>query len=203
MPPRIDNTLRTYNAIHDLYDAETRDFWEKFPVTTVKKFVSGLHGKDVVNLGSGPGRDSIILRDNGLNVTCIDGSKEMVAMTSRLGFKSILCNLKSLQFGEGTFDGAWAYSSLIHLTFEESKALVEKICNFLKPGGLLFLGLIEGSGHELRSVGDSDYARYFEYYNREKVAELVKGIGFKLVYQDTFQPGNHVYLNYIFRKVSL
>ena len=199
MSPKIDHTIRTYDAIHELYDAETRDFWEKFPAKTVGEFVSRLHGKDVLNLGSGPGRDSLILRDHGLNVTCIDGSKEMVKMTSGLGFQSIQADLRDLNI-EQLYDGVWAYSSLIHLTFDESKVLLGKIHNILRQGGVLFLGLIEGEGNETRSVADSSYVRYFEYYVHERAKTLFHGTRMKIVYQDTFKPGNHTYLNYILEK---
>ena len=198
MCPKINPTIRTYDAIHDLYDAETRDFWEKFPAATVREFVSRLHGKDVLNLGSGPGRDSLILREHGLSVTCIDGSKEMVEMTSRLGFKSIQADLRDLNLA-GLYDGIWAYSSLIHLTFDESKTLLEKIHNLLRPGGILFLGLIEGKGYETRNVANSSYTRYFEYYYENKVESLLHGTGMKIVYRDAFRPGNHTYLNYIMK----
>ncbi len=198
MCPKINHTIRTYDAIHDLYDAETRDFWEKFPAATVREFVSRLHGKDVLNLGSGPGRDSLILREQGLSVTCIDGSKEMVEMTSRLGFKSIQADLRDLDLAE-LYEGIWAYSSLIHLTYDESKELLEKIHNLLRPGGILFLGLIEGKGHETRNVANSSYTRYFEYYDENKVESLLHGTGMKIVYRDAFRPGNHTYLNYIIK----
>ena len=198
MCPKISDTIRTYDAIHDLYDAETRDFWEKFPAATVREFVSRLHGKDVLNLGSGPGRDSLILREHGLSVTCIDGSKEMVEMTSRLGFKSIQADLRDLDLAE-LYDGIWAYSSLIHLTYDESKELLEKIHILLRPGGILFLGLIEGEGHETRNVANSCYTRYFEYYDENKVESLLHGTGMKIVYRDAFRPGNHTYLNYIIK----
>ncbi len=198
MCPKFIDTIRTYDAIHDLYDAETRDFWEKFSAATVREFVSRLHGKDVLNLGSGPGRDSLILREQGLSVTCIDGSKEMVEMTSRLGFKSIQADLRDLDLAE-LYEGIWAYSSLIHLTYDESKELLEKIHNLLRPGGILFLGLIEGKGHETRNVANSSYTRYFEYYDENKVESLLHGTGMKIVYRDAFRPGNHTYLNYIIK----
>ncbi len=198
MCPKINPTIRTYDAIHDLYDAETRDFWEKFPAATVREFVSRLHGKDVLNLGSGPGRDSIILREHGLSVTCIDGSKEMVEMTFRLGFKSIQADLRDLNLA-GLYDGIWAYSSLIHLTYDESKELLEKIHNLLRPDGVLFLGLIDGKGNETRNVANSSYTRYFEYYDENKVESLLHGTGMKIVHRDAFRPGNHTYLNYIIK----
>ena len=199
MCPKINHTIRTYDAIHDLYDAETRDFWEKFPAVTVREFVSRLHGKDILNLGSGPGRDSLILREQGLNVTCIDGSKEMVEMTSKLGFKSIQADMRNLDLA-GLYDGIWAYSSLIHLTYDESKELLAKIPDLLRPDGILLLGLIEGEGNETRNVAGSSYLRYFEYYGEKKVESLFHGTRMKFVYHDTFKPGNHTYLNYILEK---
>ncbi len=194
-----NETIGAYDAIHQLYDAETRDFWERFPASNVREFVSALPGKEVLNLGSGPGRDSLILRDHGLDVTCVDGSRQMVRMTAELGFRSLKANLADMTI-EGVFDGIWAYSSLIHLTFAQSKQLISSIQNNMRPGGVLFLGLIEGTGNETRNVAGSKFARYFEYYDAAKVESLLAGTSLVLQYHDTFRPGNHTYLNYIFKK---
>lgn len=195
-----NGTIRAYNAIHELYDAETRDFWQRFPQETVKKFASLLPGKEIVDLGSGPGRDAVILKEMGLFVTCVDGSERMIEMTKKLGFKSILADLRTLELEKDSFSGAWAYSSLIHLPFDEARKLLEKVYISLKKDGLLFLGLIEGDGNETTSVAGSDYKRYFEYYSRGKLEALITGIPFKIFYESTFQPGNHVYLHYILKK---
>ena len=200
LPAQDDETLRTYDAIHELYDAETVDFWDKFPSDTVNSFAGLLPGKEVLNLGSGPGRDSLILRNHGLNVTCLDGSAKMVEMTSRLGFRSVLADIRNLSFHENSFHGVWAYSSLIHISFEDAGNLVKKIARILKSDGLLFLGLIQGQGNERRSVAGSSFVRYFEYYDQEKIMSLIKNTPFQMIYSDTFKPGNHTYLNYIFRK---
>ena len=100
---------------------------------------------------------------------------------------------------QGLYHGIWAYSSLIHLTYVESKALLQKVHNLLRPGGILFLGLIEGKGYETRNVANSSYTRYFEYYDENKVESLLHGTGMKIVYRDAFRPGNHTYLNYIMK----
>lgn len=202
LPSSRDDTIRTYDAIHELYDAETRDFWEKFPMETVKEFVDLLPGNDILNLGSGPGRDSLLLREQGLNVTCIDGSRKMVEMTSRLGFRSVLCDLRDIDLKKGSYDGTWAYSSLIHLTSDESEMVLKKIDGSLKSRGILFLGLIEGEGNEIRNVGGSSYTRYFEYYNDWKVKTIISGTSLEIVHQSTFKPGNHTYLHYMLRKVN-
>lgn len=201
MPKAKDDTIRTYDAIHELYDAETTDFWEKFPLVPIREFVRRLPGKNVVDLGSGPGRDAILLRDEGLNVTCVDGSGRMVEATRRMEFKSFQQDLRKLDLEPGSFHGAWAYSSLIHLTFDESREILRKVYEILAPGGLFFIGLIQGEGNEFRNVAGSDMGRYFEYYSAEKFNRLIMGLPYQPIYGGTFRPKNHTYLNYMIRKV--
>lgn len=201
MPSHTDDTLRTYDAIHELYDAETRDFWDRFPMETVTKFAELLPGRKVLDIGSGPGRDAVILRNLGLEITCLDGSEKMVGMTSSQGFNSIHCDIRDMEFPENSFHGTWAYSSLIHLEFGEARIAIRKLYRIMKPNGLLFLGLIEGSGNEVRNTGGSDFVRYFEYYDDEKVGLLLEGTTFTMECRGEFRPGNHTYLNYIIRKL--
>ncbi len=195
-----DGTIRTYNAINELYDAETRDFWDRFPMDIVRKFLELLPGDEILDLGSGPGRDAVILRNHGLNVTCVDGSENMVNMTARLGFNSVLSDLRVFDSPDKKYHGIWAYSSLIHLNFDEAKKLVGKLSDILKDGGILFLGLIQGDGHDVINAAGSSFTRYFEYYHHEKIMALVENSSFRLVFHDSFKPGNQVYLNYIFSK---
>ena len=195
-----DGTIRTYNAINELYDAETRDFWDRFPLDIVRKFVELLPSDEILDLGSGPGRDAVILRNHGLNVTCVDGSENMVNMTARLGFNSVLSDLRVFDSPDKKYHGIWAYSSLIHLNFDEAKKLVGKLSDILRDGGILFLGLIQGDGHDVINAAGSSFTRYFEYYHHEKIMALVENSSFRLVFHDSFKPGNQVYLNYIFSK---
>ena len=64
----------------------------------------------------------------------------------------------------------------------------------------MFLGLIQGDGHDVINAAGSSFTRYFEYYHHEKIMALIENTSFKLVFHDSFKPGNQVYLNYIFRK---
>lgn len=195
-----DDTIRTYNAINELYDAETRDFWDRFPINIVRKFVELLPGDEILDLGSGPGRDAVILRNHGLNVTCVDASENMVNMTAKLGFNSVLSDIRVFDSPGKKYHGIWAYSSLIHLNFDDARELIGKLSGILEAGGVMLLGLIQGDGHEVINTAGSSFTRYFEYYHHHKIMALVKNSSFKLVFNDNFKPGNQVYLNYIFRK---
>ena len=197
----VDNgTIDAYDIYHEVYDAETTDFWERFPVDVVDSFLKSLPGSRVLNLGSGPGRDAVLLRKNGLDVVCVDGSRNMVGKTSGLGFESILCDFRELAIPGNSFDGVWAYSSLIHVTLTEATRVVGNIYRILKPGGAFLVGLIQGNGSERTTIGESQYTRYFEYYDDAKLDSLFEGSGFELADRKTFKPGNQIYLNLLFRK---
>lgn len=193
-------TVEAYDVYYEVYDAEISDFWKRFPENIVDLFNDNLPGKKVLNLGSGTGRDSLLLRERGLEVTCFDGSPNMVHTTEKLGFRSILGDIRSINLPDVSFDGIWAYSSLIHVTTLEMKDILLKLHRILKKDGLLLLGLIQGTGNETLAIGGSEFARYFEYYDHNKIEEILKDLHFRQVFSEEYKPGNHVYLNYILQK---
>lgn len=196
-------TIDAYDLYHEVYDAETRDFWAGFPDHILNSFLLRVKGNKVLDLGSGPGRDAVLLRDKGLDVVCVDGSRSMVSLTSRMGFESIESDFRELDFPSGHFDAVWAYSSLIHVEFKEAVMILTQVHMILKPGGILFLGLIEGTGNESISIGGSSFERYFEYYESDKVDRLLENSGFRILEVKTYKPGNHTYLNLILERENL
>ncbi len=196
-------TIRAYDIYYEVYDAETADFWFRFPHNEFEEFTKSLPGNKVLNLGSGPGRDSLMLRDHGLEVVCLDGSENMVRETRKLGFESICSDFRCISFPPESFDGIWAYSSLIHVTFEETVEILKKVHPLLRKDGKLYLGFIEGSRNETVRIAGSKYSRYFEYYDEAKLSSLFEETGFKVLRVGKFRPGNHTYLNILLSKESL
>ncbi len=197
-----DDTIRAYEAISELYDAQTKDFWEQFPKRIFSEFCSLLKGNRVLDLGSGPGRDAEYLRDLGMDVSCVDGAESMIHITEKKGFNSILKDLRSEDIQFYNYNGVWAYSSFIHITIPEAKKVLERISHSMKEGSILFLGLIEGNGYESLSVSGSEFIRMFQYYTRETIEEIITGTGFRLLKIEEFKPKNHNYLNCFFNLVN-
>ena len=77
-------TIDTYNELAQEYDDETKDFWERFPRSILDNFIKLAKGS-VLDVGSRPGRDGLILQQHGLSVTCIDASEAMVKLFFREG----------------------------------------------------------------------------------------------------------------------
>ena len=155
-------TIDAYNKYAQIYDEEVIEFWDNFPKEFLEQFVNSLPGKRILNLGSGSGRDAILLRDLGLEVVCVDGSQSMVDMTKKLGFESHLADFSQVDFPDESFDGVWAYTSLIHVPVREARQAIEKVHTILKPNGAFAFGAIEGNTagmRERKTMPDAE--RYF------------------------------------------
>ena len=77
-------TIETYNQMAKDYDAETADFWQRFPRTMLDLFAQSVHGP-ALDVGSGPGRDALLLQERGIQVTCLDASAAMIELCKEKG----------------------------------------------------------------------------------------------------------------------
>jgi ubiquinone/menaquinone biosynthesis C-methylase UbiE len=193
-------TIDTYNKLAQEYDNETKGFWESFPHTIIDKFAQLTEGK-VLNVGSGPGRDGAKLKAAGLDVTCLDASEEMVKLSVKRGLHSIVGDFNSLPFEDQSFDGVWSYTSLLHVPKANVDQPLSEINRVLKVGGTLGLGLIEGDDELYRESSGVNQPRWFSFYKKQEVEDLLKKHGFEIVYFEIFKPSSKNYLNFIAKKV--
>jgi SAM-dependent methyltransferase len=197
------DTITAYDQYANVYDAEVIDFWNQFPQTTIEAFCSRLPGKHVLNLGSGSGRDAAILRDRGLMVTCLDASRSMVHLTRQQGFKSIQATFADMDLPANTYDGIWAYTSLIHVPPKEARSGIVKAIRALKPHGIFLIGVIIGDNDgmvERKSMPGAH--RYFKQYTKPELTKLMSGLGLKLEFEEDYQPHNTVYLSQVYTRTT-
>lgn len=192
-------TIDTYNKMARQYDDETVDFWERFPRTFLDKFVE-LSGEKIVDIGSGPGRDGLLLQQAGKEVVCVDASEAMVKLSSERGLESVLAGFDKLPFENKSFDGVWSYTALLHIPKKSVNVPLDEISRVLKSSGVFALGLIEGDSEEYKESSGVDMPRWFSFYQKDEVIDLCKKHGLELVYFETFKPRSKNYLNFIFRK---
>lgn len=193
-------TIDTYNRQAKEYDVETADFWNRFPRAIIDTFIKQAHGK-VLDLGSGPGRDGVILKDAGFDVVCLDASEVMVRLSEAKGLPSMVGDLMTLPFVGSSFDGVWAYTSLLHVKKSDMEIALREIYRILKPGGILGLGLIEGEGEIYRVSGGMDQPRLFAFYKRPEVEALLWKNKIETMHFEEFKVKTKNYLNFIARKV--
>jgi len=194
-------TIKTYDKYAKEYDEEVIEFWENFPKIIIDKFCEKLKGNKTLDLGSGSGRDAIILREKGLEIICVDASKEMVKITNNLGFKSIESDFQNYSFPKEKFDGVWAYTSLLHITKEEMKKVLKEIYKTLKPDGVFLIGMIEGIYEgEVERENMLGEKRFFRFYEEQELRKMIGEIGFKFEFQERYKPHSKTYLSQIYIK---
>lgn len=162
-------TIETYNALANEYDAKTKEFWETFPRTFLDQFARLIPKGHVLDVGSGPGRDGLLLEEMGLTVTCLDASKNMVSLCRSRGLDAIEGDFSAIPFPDETFDGAWAYTSLLHIPRNEIGQALKEIFRILKEEGIFGLGMIEGETEEYRENMGEGQSRLFTYYTQTEI----------------------------------
>ena len=190
-------TIDTYNKSATDYENETKDFWDRFPSTIIDHFEKSCKKGKVLDIGSGPGRDALLLKERGFDVVCLDASDKMVELCKQKDLEAVVGDYMHIPFSEASFDGVWAYTSLLHIAKKDlDKALIE-IKRVLKPGGIFGLGMIEGEQELYRHSSGIHLPRYFAFYTEKELEEILRKHGFKMVYFETFKPASRRYLNYI------
>lgn len=95
----------------------------------------------ILDAGCGVGRDSNHFLNHGYKVTAFGASHEMAKMaSSKIGQEVPVLTFQEMRF-DSIFDGVWAQLSLIHVPYEETRSVYEKIHRALKENGI-FLDLI-------------------------------------------------------------
>ena len=144
------------NQTIQYYDQNAADFVENtrnvdFHVMQ-DEFIEGLPaGAKILDLGCGSGRDTKYFLEHGYRVDAIDGSAELCALDA-----------------SEVYDGIWACSSLLHLSYGELDEVLYRIEKALKPQGILYMsfkyGVFEGERN----------GRYFLDLTEEKLEQLLK-----------------------------
>jgi ubiquinone/menaquinone biosynthesis C-methylase UbiE len=190
MPAKHANDLKqTYALVAEAYQSRNQLFTDD-QLEQMNIFLGLLpRGAEVLDIGAGTGRDSRYFVDQGLKMTLADISPEMLKLAKQLVPEATIIesDMLELSFPDNSFDGAWADASLLHLTKNEMKAMLNKIFGFLKPGGYFYVRLKAGQGEQ--EVEDIKYQqpvkRFFAFYTQEELAQLFLGLGFKV--EQTFE----------------
>lgn len=127
----------------------------------------------------------------------------MIQLSSEKGLESVLSSFDNLPFDDDTFDGVWAYTSLLHIPKNQFEKPLQEIHRVLHSSGVFALGLIEGSIEEYKESSGINLPRWFSFYEKGEIEQLVQRNGFDLIYFESFKPRSKNYLNFIFQKTSL
>ena len=169
--PTVDDKRRLYNTYANFYRSRTMKF-TRFLSLEYEIFLRLLPGKKILDLGSGPGRDSVLFKRRGYKPYCLDISEEMLKLCKKRGLPIIYMDIEKITLPPDSFDGVWSYTSLTTIPKVKVWKIINKIHKILKKDGLLLLGLIEGK-YEGWKLPDKKY-KFARYISRYTVREILE-----------------------------
>ena len=123
---------------------------------------------EVLDLGCGSGRDTIVLEERGFYVTPMDGSEEMCKLAAINTAQEVLqMTYDEMEFDD-VFDGIWACAALVHLTDDEMREIMKKLIQALKADGILYFSVHKGDRDGIYN------GRYFRDYTRKELSDLME-----------------------------
>lgn len=181
MSDYLEETRKTYNEQADAFEQTRKPFAQ---TDSLKKFVNRLDEKKVLEIGCGPGRDARILVDLGCTVTGIDFSKAFIKKATAVVPEATFLemDMRELAFPKESFDGVWASASLLHMQKTDIASVISNIYSVLKPGGIFYMSLKEGTGSLDEPDDRLDGAkRFFHFYTKEDVEAYLSDAGFSIL----------------------
>jgi len=163
------------NNMKKYYDAEAdsrnnksvRDDWkvwvrQKFCETLLKE-----NKNTLLELGAGAGYDSRYFMDEGLRVTAVDLSGEMVKNCRAKSIEAYELDFYDLSPLNKKFDSIYALNSLLHVPKNDLRHVLNEIDRVLEVNGLFYMGLYGGPDVENAFVKSdvSDAPRFFALHS--------------------------------------
>jgi len=198
---------------YDLTAEKTADQWykEEMLKPTILDFVSLLPARArILDLGCGPGHESMRIAQTGADVVGVDFSEECIRIARA---RCPQCSFEVMDFRDlddryGRFDGVFASGSLPHLAPEEFGAVLKKIGSILTGPGHAAIIVVDGAGisdkFSCLEVNGRKLNRTFYLYSKELVIKKAREAGLAFVregYLDSVLAG-YGWRNYILKNAG-
>lgn len=130
--------------------------------------------KTLLELGAGSGKDSKFFQDQGLDVTCVDLSPELVKLCQQKGLNAEVRDFSNLDYAANSFDAIYAVNSLLHVPKADLPAILESVSTILSPQGLFYMAVWGGpSSEKVWSYDSYDPPRFFAFYPDEEIKTIL------------------------------
>jgi SAM-dependent methyltransferase len=197
----VGETQGTYDLITTEYVRQRAAAWPEL-VDNINLLAAGLAlGGVVADVGCGPGRDIALLRAEGFRVIGIDLSFGQLRTSSLTDV--VQADMRQLPLRGGSVDAIWCHAALLHIPRTVVPAVLAEFARAARPGGELFLGVVEGDGEgfEVASNYGSNHRRWFTKHREPDLTALLASAGFA-VHQIRRNHGRDGWLSIHARRIS-
>jgi len=177
----IGNLREAYDKRAAWRDERPYPEWKEKERANFLAYLQRENKRTLLEIGAGPGRDSLFFQQNGLDVVATDLSPEMVKLCRAKGLAAYVMDFASLDFPQ-PFDAIFALNCLLHVPKSDLPTILQRLHGLLKPGGLFYMGVYGGQDFEgIYEADEHEPKRLFSLYTHEQIQE-VAGRFFRPVY---------------------
>ncbi|MBD3318935.1 methyltransferase domain-containing protein [Candidatus Woesearchaeota archaeon] len=166
-------TMDSYNQNAELLAAKFGRLTDLSRRTEFPRFMELIPGKRVLDLGCGAGDHAAYFQSQGLEVTCVDLSDEMVRLCREKGLDARVMDIENLTFDDGSFDGVWAVTSLLHIPKQRLPAVISQLYGITKDDGMLYVCVKEGDGERMVPDKFANTERFFSFWKEKELNGII------------------------------
>ena len=170
-----DGLRAAYDRHADERDQNDPEPWKQQLRQAYLERLRAERARTLLEIGAGPGKDSLFFQQQGLDVTAVDLSTAMVELCRHKGLRAAVGDIREQGFPSASFDAAYSLNCLLHVPKRELPAVLGEIRRVLRPGGLFFLGLWGGPDRESVWEGDRyEPKRFFSFHTDDGIRTAVR-----------------------------
>lgn len=179
-------TVASYEADAAAYVAGQSPVSDDLAVT-IEGFAGLLeNGARVLEIGSGSGRDALLLEERGLSVRRTDITPGFVRMLRAAGHDATVLDPLVDDLTDpghagssagGQYDGVWASASLLHVRREDLPTVLRNLAAVTRAGGVLHLAMKEGDGARFSVHGNISGPRHFTFWREPGLRTVLADAG--------------------------
>jgi 2-polyprenyl-3-methyl-5-hydroxy-6-metoxy-1,4-benzoquinol methylase len=168
-------TISSYESYADQYDKNVAIYPGPHDAQGLKRLAEYVGaGGQILEVGSGPGRDADFLETLGVTVKRTDATRRFIEIQAARGKTAEYLDIITGDLG-GPYDAVAALCVIIHVPREQTDMVLAKITRALRPGGAFLVSMRDGDGET-----DGNYHMIF--WRRDQFAERLEAAGMRLIW---------------------
>jgi len=146
----------------------------------------------LLEIGAGAGYDSQFFINNGLSVTAVDISSEMVKSCQEKGIEAYELDFYNLSHLNNKYDCIYAINSLLHVPKSDLPQVLNEINAVLHSNGLFYMGVYGGQDTEGEhiEIEISDTPRFFAFHSKSYLKKVLES-HFSIIEFETLDIDTH------------